>query len=167
VFSLVLLFLFSFRFPLRSSPLKDPPSPPEVTGYTPGIPLNTGDNLLCTIRGGNPLVSIVNFYCLDSRSATILFIDQPDTVGAGLVRSEVRVDTSLVTSSTVHCLCVGVWTNQTWYHNHTADVVVTVDCECRLFKCYDRPSYILAIVRNTLLDFFTLILLLHVLPVLV
>ena len=107
---------------------QDPPTdPPEITGYTDGQPLSTGDNLTCTVRGGYPLVAIVVFHCIDPELP-----DQVDFRDSASVSSPLTVNTTTATSALMTCVCIASWgPDSSLYASSLNHAVANVTIECK------------------------------------
>ncbi|XP_025101632.1 mucin-5AC-like isoform X2 [Pomacea canaliculata] len=108
--------------------LQYPPSTsPVISGYTPGETKIAGDNLNCTVSGGVPLVTKVNFSCFnasDTSLVTPVVVDQLDTVSGSAVSSQVTIPGS--GTSSVSCVCSAVWSPVLQAYTATANVTVPV-----------------------------------------
>ncbi|KAK7088723.1 uncharacterized protein [Littorina saxatilis] len=90
---------------------------PSVDGY-----LVPGDVLTCTVRGGQPLVTSVHFFCTHP-----VLPDGDDTTTTTAVSSSVTVRASLDDAgSAMTCLCNAVWSVRPQYYTMTASVVYTI-----------------------------------------
>ncbi|XP_025101115.1 mucin-5AC-like [Pomacea canaliculata] len=108
--------------------LQYPPSTsPVISGYTPGETKIAGDNLNCTVSGGVPQVTRVNFSCFnasDTSLVTPIAGDQSDTVSGSAVSSQVTIPGS--GTSSVSCVCSAVWSPVLQAYTATANVTVPV-----------------------------------------
>ena len=82
-----------------------PPSPPVITGYRSGQVLKAGQSLemRCTVKGGKPLVSAVDFYCPGHRDM------EPDEEGLTEVHATVTIRRLMSSDNEVTCVCSAEW----------------------------------------------------------
>ena len=80
----------------------------------------------CTVKGGNPLVAMVIFHCLDPSLP-----DEDDVRDTSSVSSPLAINTTTATSSLMTCVCLASWSPDPDLYasmNH-AVINVTIDCE--------------------------------------
>ncbi|XP_076455843.1 uncharacterized protein LOC143290359 isoform X2 [Babylonia areolata] len=82
-----------------------PQSPPRITGYTPGRPVQVGEalHMTCTVQGGRPLVTAVDFTCPGHPDT------EPDEEGRGKVTASVTIPRLTSWDHGVTCVCWAEW----------------------------------------------------------
>ncbi|KAK7106672.1 B-cell receptor CD22-like [Littorina saxatilis] len=95
--------------------LRYPPTEaPRIVADTNKTVLSSGDKLTCTIRGGKPAVTSVNFYCTNP-------ILLADIVGENSASSSIIVDTTGAAETPTVCHCSAVWEpDRSLYQNSTS-----------------------------------------------
>ncbi|XP_070174677.1 prolow-density lipoprotein receptor-related protein 1-like isoform X1 [Littorina saxatilis] len=88
-----------------------PPSAPTITGYTAGEIKQAGERLTltCTVSGGKPLVTSVNFLC--NRHPD----NKTDVRGQNKVQSVLDIRSLEPEDDAMSCVCTGDWMNRDFY----------------------------------------------------
>lgn len=96
------------RTPLSTDP---PPSAPTITGYTAGEMKQAGERLTltCTVSGGKPLVTSVNFLCNRHPG------NKTDVRGQNKVQSVLDIRSLEPEDDAMSCVCTGDWMNRDFY----------------------------------------------------
>nr|KAG5686507.1 hypothetical protein BaRGS_012581 [Batillaria attramentaria] len=96
-----------------------PMSKPRIQGIPPDKILQDGDKLTCTVKGGKPLVSSVDFSCSNPSHP-----DQPDVFHQSNVSSSITISTTRAIGVDTKCTCRAVWDPQpSDYVRSTEEVV--------------------------------------------
>lgn len=97
-----------------------PPGPPMIEGLKDNQLLFVGDNLTltCTVSGGKPLVSFVNFTC-GQRTGTLMYTDTS-------VSSILTYPSLAVTDKDTKCHCAASWQpeKQLYQKEATTELVI-------------------------------------------
>ncbi|KAK7479037.1 hypothetical protein BaRGS_00029707 [Batillaria attramentaria] len=99
-----------------------PPVPPKLSGYNKGKPLQPGDSPKCTVTGGKPLVSSVNFSCSED-----VCPDQPDIVQDNSVISPLVNASERNTTNKLRCRCTAHWDVEPTLYALTAEDTLEVE----------------------------------------
>ncbi|XP_070174676.1 low-density lipoprotein receptor-related protein 2-like isoform X2 [Littorina saxatilis] len=88
-----------------------PPSAPTITGYTAGEMKQAGERLTltCTVSGGKPLVTSVNFWCNSHPD------NKTDVRGQNKVQSVLDIRSLEPEDDAMSCVCTGDWMNRDFY----------------------------------------------------
>lgn len=93
------------------SVLSDPPTlPPEIGIPTHDLLEGASAQLVCSVRGGKPLVNAIKFSCGSRPTDT-----RTDFAGENAVQSIIVFNRLSSSDNGVVCVCEAVWNNTNWY----------------------------------------------------
>ncbi|XP_025100274.1 uncharacterized protein LOC112567714 isoform X2 [Pomacea canaliculata] len=104
-----------------------PLRPPDISGTDDGQ-VKGGDSIHCTVSGGKPLVTSVNFICLSDPPHE----DQPDVRTATTVTSSLTISSDkMMRLNTTECVCAAVWEQDEEMYSYNSSVFVVLDQQSR------------------------------------
>ncbi|KAK7479038.1 hypothetical protein BaRGS_00029708, partial [Batillaria attramentaria] len=112
-----------------------PPVPPKLSGYTRGKPLQPGDSPKCTVTGGKPLVSSVNFSCSEDA-----YPDQPDIVQDNSVISPLVNASEKSTTRKLRCRCAAHWELDPELYTLTAEDILEAGTSGEQIPGFDQDG---------------------------
>lgn len=109
---------------------QDPPlRPPDISGTDDGQ-VKGGDSIHCTVSGGKPLATSVNFICLSDPPHE----DQPDVRTTTSVTSSLTISSDkMMRGNTTECVCAAVWEQDEEMYSYNSSVFVVLDQQSRGF----------------------------------